>query len=459
LNQGLVWISAGTDEAFLMAEINGRVLAFTLLVSLVAPVAFGLFPALRASGMGASSTLRESRSSDGGRSGKRARSMLVTAQISLALSLMIVATILTRTVAHMSNRPLAFDDAGAIAISVDLPTNTYGDEAAKARFVERAREEVGAIPGLGAVELATSLPAADFGMLRSVEVEDLVIPEGRAAPTALCTSISDGFLAMLGVPLQGGRGLTAADDATAPPVVIVSRTAAYRFWPGEDPLGRRMRVAGAEGWYEVVGVVADVEPAIQGEEPIAAVYVSQAQEPPARAYLVSRTAEDPTAVAGPIRAAIWSVDPQLPVGSIRTLERARYERNASNYALLSLFVTFAVFALVMAAVGIYGVMAYSVSQRRNEIGLRMALGAEASNVRWMIVGQGGRLLITGMVVGLAAAFALTRLLAGIVVGVSATDPLTFVGMPLLLAVVALVANLAPALRATRMDPAETLRAD
>ena len=160
-----------------------------------------------------------------------------------------------------------------------------------------------------------------------------------------------------------------------------------------------------------------------------------------------------------MREAIWTVDANQPVGLIRTLERAHYERRASNYALLTLFVTFALFALIMASVGIYGVMAYSVTQRQNEIGLRMALGAEAGSVRWMVVAQGARILALGIVIGLAAAFGLSRLVAGVVVGISPTDPLTFIGVPAVLAVVAFGANLIPARRATRMDPAATLRAD
>jgi putative ABC transport system permease protein len=459
LNRGLIWISAGTDEALMMAEIDARVLVFTLMVSLVAPVAFGLFPALRASGMGASATLRESRSSDGGRSGRRARGLLVTAQVSLALALMIVATILTRTVAYMSNRPLAFEGDGVVAIAIDLPERSYEDDGARRRFFEQAREVVGAAGGLGRVELTTALPAADFGARRSVEVEGQVLADGRAAPIGVFSSVSDGYFDLLGIPLNGGRAFRPSDEAEAPPVAVVSRSAAERYWPGEDPVGRRLRVAGAERWYEVVGVVADVMAAVPGEPPVPAVYTSAAQEPRPAMYLVSRTRSEPAMLAGPVREAVWSLDPQLPVGSIRTLERARYERNASNYALLSLFITFAFFALVMSAVGIYGVMAYSVSQRQNEIGLRMALGAEAGSVRWMIVGQGGKLLAAGLAGGLAAGFVMSRLLGSLVVGVSATDPLTFTPMPLLLAAVALVANLVPARRATRLDPAKTLRAE
>jgi ABC-type antimicrobial peptide transport system permease subunit len=224
-------------------------------------------------------------------------------------------------------------------------------------------------------------------------------------------------------------------------------------------VGHRFRIAGAEEWFEVVGVVGDVRTSSDTDLPSQNVYMPHAQNALGGMYVVARSTVDVSLVAGSVREAVWRVDGDQPVGAIRTLERAQYERRASNYALLTLFVTFAVFALIMASVGIYGVMAYSVSQRKNEIGLRMALGAEAGAVRWMVVAQGARILGLGIAIGLAAAFGLSRVLAGLVVGISPTDPVTFIGVPAVLAVVALAANVIPARRATRMDPAATLRAD
>ena len=216
---------------------------------------------------------------------------------------------------------------------------------------------------------------------------------------------------------------------------------------------------GADEWLQVVGVVGDVRGTSDSGRPSPNIYVPHQQDARRSMYLVSHTTNDPAGLAGPIRQAIWSVDPNQPVDAIRTMERAQYESASSNYALLTLFVTFAVFALVMAAIGIYGVMAYSVAQRRSEIGLRMALGAEIGTVRWMVVSEGARLMAVGIGAGLVAAFLLSRLLGNLVFGISTTDPLTFIGVPLVLAVVALVANLIPARRATRLDPAKTLRAE
>ena len=442
-----------------MAELNGRVLGFTFLVALLAPVAFGLFPALRASASGASSALRDGRSGDGGRSGKRARSALVTAQVSLALTLMIVASLLVRTVVAMQARPLGFDPSDVLTVQIELPEGDYSEDGDAERFFAQARDRVGAVPGFSDVQLTNVLPGADFGALRSLEVEGLDWPEERAAPTGLFTTASGGFFDALGLELQSGRTFQQTDNAESFFVAVVSRAIASEYWPDQDPVGRRFRRVGEDDWIQVVGVVADVRSTGDADLASQNVYVPHAQDERRSMYLVARTPREPSAVAGPIRDAIWGIDSQLPLGAIRTLERAHYENSASTYALITLFVTFAVFALLMAALGIYGVMAYSVSQRRAEIGLRMALGAEVSAVRWMIVSQGARLMVAGVVIGLLAAFGMSRLLANLVFGVSPTDPLTFIGVPLVLMAVALAANMIPARRATRTDPATTLRAD
>ncbi|MCH7991311.1 MAG: FtsX-like permease family protein, partial [Gemmatimonadetes bacterium] len=459
LNRVLIWVSAGTEELYIMAELDGPVLAFTLLVSLVAPLAFGLFPALRASSTGPGAALGDGRSGDGGRAGKRVRSGLVTAQVSLALTLMILATLLTRSVINLSTRPLGFDGADILTFEVALPEAAYEEEQARLQFFTRAREAVSEISGVGAVELTSALPGVEPGRRRSVEIEGLEQPEGRAAPTVLMTTVSTGLFELLGLQIEGGRGFVETDNAESFPVAVVSHEIAGQFWPNESAVGRRFRVPGDEQWLQVVGVVGDMRAIGDFDRQARNVYVPQAQDARQSLYLVSRTGREPSSVAAAIREAIWSVDPQQPVDAIRTLERAKYERSAGNYAILTLFVVFAVFALLMAAIGIYGVMAYSVSQRTEEIGLRMALGAEVATVRWMVVSQGARLVGAGIALGLVASFVLSRLLGNIVFGITTTDRLTFIGMPVLLALVALMANLIPARRATKLDPASTLRGD
>jgi len=271
--------------------------------------------------------------------------------------------------------------------------------------------------------------------------------------------VSDGYFDLIGLPILQGRAFTPADNQSSFKVAIVSKAITDRYWADESPVGRRVQVVGSEEWLQVVGVVSDVRGAADTEEGSPDIYVPYLQDARSSMYLVTRTGADEAGLSGPLREAIWRVDANQPIDSIMTMERAQYLNSSSTYALLMLFVAFAMFALLMAAIGIYGVMAYSVSQRRQEIGLRMALGAEAATVRWMVVSQGARLLAIGIAVGLVAAFAVSRLLGNLVFGISATDPLTFIGVPLVLAAVALAANMIPARRATRLDPADTLRAD
>jgi len=440
LNESLIWISAGTEEVFLMAEFDGKVLTFTLLVSLVAPLAFGLFPALRASSAGPSAALRDGRSGDGGRSGKRARAVLVAAQVSLALTLMIVATLLTRTVINLQARPLGFVADDLLTVELNLPESHYKEPESRLLFFELARDEMRGLPGIGAVELTNVIPAAGFGSLRSLTIEGREEAEGRAAPTALFVAVSSGYFDLIGLPILQGRAFTEADDRSSFRVAILSRAIADRYWPDQDPIGRRVQVVGTDEWLQVVGVVSDVRSTSDIDQGSLNIYVPYPQDGRSSMYLVTRTSADPAGLAGPIREAVWRVDANQPIDEIQTMERAQYLNASSNYALIMLFTTFALFALFMAAIGIYGVMSYSVSQRRQEIGLRMALGAEVSTVRWMFVSQGARLVAAGIAVGLLAAFAVSRLLGTLVFGISATDPLTFIGVPLVLAGVALVAT-------------------
>lgn len=459
LNRILVWISAGQEPVFLMAELDGRVLAFTLVICLLAPVTFGLFPALRASSGGPEAALRDGRSADGGLRGKRARSALVTAQVALALTLMVVATLLTRSVINLTRRPLGFDPAGVVTLRIDLPESTDLEPDAQRAFFARAREAVAGAVAAREVALVDALPAVDAGRRRSFVVEGREVVEGRAQPTGLIVTASADYFDLLGLPVEHGRGFTASDDASSFPVAVVSRAIADRHWPDRDPVGDRIQVSGREGWIQVIGVVGDVRNQADSDRGAPNVYLPFAQEARAGMYVLARTDVGAGAAAGPLRQAIREVDPEQPIEAIRAMRRALYEAGASTYALLSLFVTFAVFALLMAAVGIYGVMSYSVSQRRSEIGLRMALGAEGGRVRWMIVTQGVRVVAGGVGLGLLAAFALSRLLGNLVFGISTNDPLTFLSVPAVLFVVALLANVVPARRATRMDPARTLRTD
>jgi len=459
LNEALIWISAGTEEIFLMAEFNGPVLAFTLAIALLAPLAFGLFPALRASTSGPQDALRGSRSGDGARSGKRVRSVLVVAQISLALTLMIVSTLMTRSVINLQSRTLGYDPEGLLTLSISLPESKYEEPDERRIFFAQAQDAVQQATGSSRVELTNVLPGAGSGARRSIVIDGREVIEGRTPPSVFMVTVSDGFFDLIGLPIESGRGFAPADDPQSFDVAVLSRAVANRHWPDEDPIGKRFQVSGTDSWVQVIGIVADVQNQNDPADGSPNIYLPYKQSAKASMFMVARTGTSAAALAGPLRAAMAGVDPMLPVDAIRTMKRAQYEAGASAIALVTLFATFAFFALLMSVVGIYGVMAYSVSQRKNEIGLRMALGAEGGEVRWMILGQGTRLLGIGLAIGLVAAFGLSRLLGSIVFGISATDPLTFIGVPIVFAAVAMLATMLPARRATRLDPAITLRAD
>ncbi len=460
LNDALVRISSGVELAFVMAEIDGRVLAFTLAVSVLTPLLFGLLPALRASRVASAGVLRDGRSSDGGRAGKRLRSALATTQIALALSLMIVATLVTRTVLHLTTQPLGYDDAGLVTARIVLPEQ-YADAEARRVFFDEARSAIAEAAGSGDAVVIDQVPGVRPGAPTPFEVAGADPAFDRAAPVARAFTVSNGTLDLLGVPIHSGRGFSEVDRIDAPRVAVVGRALAQRYWPNSDPIGQRIRLSGTEEWLEIVGIAGDVGTSPQSEgsglAPSPNVYLSADQFPPHSALLVARSPLAPEAVSGPMREAIWSVDADLPVDRVQTVADMRREARGSNMGLLTLFLTFAVFALLMSAIGIYGVMSYSVAQRRNEMGVRLALGADVADVRWLVLRQGGRLLVVGLTIGWLAGFALSRLLASVVVGVSATDPLTFTAMPALLAMVALTANWIPAVRATRTNPVGALR--
>jgi len=460
LLEALIRISNGQEQVFLMAEMDGRVLGFTLLVSLVAPLLFGLFPALRASDGDASATLRDGRGSDGGRSGKRARGVLVGAQIALAVTLMVVAGLLVRSIYNLQQREMGFDPRGLVAVELDLPENEYPDEESRRQFYDRVVDEVEAIPSVRGAALLNAIPGADFGARRGIEIEGRPLPEDRAHPAVFGVTVSPETFDVMGVPIVAGRAFSAADGPDGVPVAILSKEVADRHWPDDDPIGRRIRIgAGEEEWLRVVGVAGDVRSTTDSERPAPNVYLPYAQSSASASYVLARTPRGAAAPAGALRSAVWTVDPNQPIDRVVTVPQAQYDNRASTYALLSLFVIFAAFALFMAGIGVYGVMAYTVSQRRAEIGLRMALGAEVSAVRRMVVGQGMRVLVLGVGAGLAAAFLLSRTLSGIVFGITTTDPLTYVGVPLVLGAVAVLANLVPAVRASRTDPVQALRAE
>lgn len=460
LLDALIRISRGTEPAFLMADLDLRVLAFALAVSFAAPLLFALFPAVQSSRSHAADALREGPRSGVGVGGRRSRTVLVGVQVALALTLMVVSGLLVRTMHNLTTREPGFDPAELTTIALELSLASHPGADDRIRFYDEVVTRLARSPGIQAAGVASSIPGVDFGSLRSLAIEGRDPEPETGLSSELVVAASPEYFEVTGIPIVEGRNFEAEDDDGAP-VAILSREVARIHWPGESAVGSRIRL-GAEDtgeWRTVVGVVGDVVASSEVDGPARNVYLPYAQSALPAVHVVVRSSTAVEDLAGPIREVVWAVDPNQPVGRVQSVESAQATAAASGYAILTLFVIFAVFALLMAALGIYGVVAYSVSRRRSEIGLRMALGAEAGSVRRLILAQGAKVLAVGGAVGLLGSVAVGRLLSGVVYGVTPTDPLTFLTVSILLGTVGLLANLIPAIRATRTHPVEALRAE
>jgi putative ABC transport system permease protein len=353
-----------------------------------------------------------------------------------------------------------FDSANVLSMVVELPEGDYPDDNSVRQFFNELTTTSAAIPDARGVALAGNRPGQGFE--QRFEIEGRPVVDGRDHPRAARTIVSAGYLETMGIPLHRGRGFDSQDGEDSRGVAIISQAAAERYFSGQDPLGQRIRLGEAGGsWLEIVGVAGGTEYSYFGSswEPLPQIYLPSRQNPTGTMVLLIRTRRDPTLAVSVARSAVRAVDPNQPVDDVRTLEQYRYDQGANDLALVTLFSTFACFALIMAAMGIYGVMSYLVSEQGTEISLRMALGAERGQVLRMILMRGVRLLAVGTALGMVGALLMSRLLGTLVVGVTERDPLTFLGVPLVLIAVALIANLIPALRATRMDPMQAMRTE
>jgi putative ABC transport system permease protein len=457
----MVVITRGREVLFTMATLDREVLIFTLLVTMLAPLLFGILPALRASRGDVNAALKEggARSGIGHRAG-RVRGVLVVSQISLALVLMILAGVAARTVRAIQTLDPGYETANVLSMVVELPEGDYPDEESVRLFFGELASTASAIPDEDGVALVGARPG--FAMERSFEIEGRPVVDERDHPRAARTVASAGYLSVMRIPLLQGRAFSFTDNEESPPVGIVSREAVERYWPGENPIGKRLRFGEeSQAWIQIVGVAGGTEFSSSGRslERVPQIYLPAAQRPLRRMTLLVRTRSEPTLAVAASRSAVWAVDPNQPVDDVRSMDQYVYDAGSSDLALVTLFSTFALFALAMAAMGIYGVMSYLVSEQGPEISVRMALGAEKGDVLRMILLRGSRLLLIGTCIGLVGALFMSRILASVVVGVSERDPLTFIGVPLVLILVGLIANYIPAFRATRMDPMKVMRTE
>jgi putative ABC transport system permease protein len=441
--------------------IDRRVLEFTMAITLLSAVIFGAAPALRAT----ASTLQPALG-DGGRGGvsrhrRRLAGALVAAEIALAVVLVIGAGLLTKSFWRLLQVDPGFRPDRLVAATVTPPEFRYRDVPARRAFYRDLLERLAAVPATGDAAVSDRLPfgGGNWGSVFIIEGRPDPAREGGDWPWSRVMAVaSEEYLRVTGTPLLRGRGFTPADTAEGLPVVLVSDWLARRYWPDEDPIGRRIRFPGS-AWHTIVGVVGDVKWEGLAEAPAGALYQPLGQGRAGAMRVLVRSNADPAIVATTVRTVVASLDPDTPVDDIRTMEQL-IARSVERPRLAAVLVgAFAVLGLLLGAIGVYGVIADAVGQRRQEIGVRVALGATTGRVRAMILREGLVLALAGAGAGLAGALAVTRLLSALLYGVSPTDPLTFALVPLLLVAVALLASYVPARRATRIDPVAALRAD
>jgi putative ABC transport system permease protein len=436
--------------------VDGAALGFTLLLAVVTGAAFGLAPAWQATRVDLNRTLKE-----GGRSGSAAarqplRNALVIAEVALSLLLLVGAGLMIKSFWRLLNVDPGFNPQRLLSIELSLAGDRYAEAAQRAAFYQQLLERLAAVPGVQAAAVVNHPPFSGRRGIDVFKIEGRPEPQGlEDLPLADSRVISPGYFRMMGIPLLQGRDFTGADANPAPQTVIVNQAFAERFWPGENPLGRRL--GNDDEWMTVVGVVGDIRQSGLDQEAAPHVYAPYLQTPLRRSGVLLRTSGEPLSLAAAVRAQVNEIDADQPIYNIHTMEELIAGSVSGRRLNLWLLAVFAATALALAGVGIYGVISYSVTQRTQEIGIRMALGARPGDVLKMIVKQGMIPVVIGMCAGLAGARALTRVMASLLFGTSATDPLTFALIALLLGLVALVACYIPARRATRVDPMAALR--
>ncbi len=447
-------------------QLDGRVLLFTLLASLVSGVLFGLAPALQASRLDLNEALKEG----GGRSGtgtgqRRLRNVLVVGEVALSLMLLIGSGLLIQTLFNLHGQYSPLSPEKVLTMRTVLPEYKYGEHARRVAFYDQVIERVQAIPGVVSAGYTTSVPLEWKGGANGLSIE------GRQAEPGLGFNanhrqVTNDYLQTMHIALRQGRYFDGRDQQQAEPVTIINETMARQYWPNENALGRRFKIGSADSdrpWLTIVGIVADVRQMGMTEPVKPEMYLPQRQIKSHFFFsprdLTIRTSVEPMSLADAVRNAVHAVDPNQPVTNIRTMEEVLGEESAQSRVAMVLMSTFAALALLLAAIGLYGVLSYFVAQHTPEIGLRMALGAQAGDVLRLVLRQGLMLVFCGVALGLFGAFALTRLMKSLVFGVATADPLTFAIVPLVFCVVALVACWVPARRATKVDPMIALRAE
>ncbi|HEV7890012.1 MAG TPA: ABC transporter permease [Pyrinomonadaceae bacterium] len=440
------------------AALDARVLLFSLGLSILTGFVFGIVPALQLSKTDLNDALKEGgKTVGGGGSRSRLRGAFVVSQVALSLVLLVGAGLLLNSFYRLLRAEPGFDPRNLLTMEYRLPRNRYSKGEQQWAFHKEVVERVSRVPGVVSAAVVRGLPFSGNGGSLTYQVPDRPAPPAGQESKALENAIDPNYLRTVGLPLLRGRNFTLQDGPDSQPVVLVNRTMAEKLWPGEDPLGKRLDFPEVKMSAAVVGVVGDAKQYDLGETQMPQVYTAYAQNPHIFGTLVVRANVEPLSLSKQVREAVWSVDPDQPVWKVRTVEYLMGVNVSDRRFLLYLMACFAGLALLLTALGIYGVVSYTVAQRTHEIGIRVALGAQGRDVLRLVLRQGMGLALLGVSIGLVAAYGVTRYLASLLYGVSTTDPPTYAAVALLLAGVALLACLVPARRATRVDPMVALR--
>ncbi|MGH9937816.1 MAG: ABC transporter permease, partial [Blastocatellia bacterium] len=439
--------------------LNRAALLFTLLVSMLTGLLFGLAPAWQASKPNLNEALKEgTKGASSAGSRQRLRGALVVAEVALSLVLLIGAGLMIRSFVAMLRDDVGFNPHNVLSFQLSLSGEKYS-EAQRRGFYDQLLKRLETLPGVLAAGAINILPMSNDGADSSFEIVGRPPFEKGKGPAADYRVVTPGYFDAIGMSLRRGRGFTAGDNERAPRVVIINETFARRFFPNQEVIGQRIIPGGADKPMEIVGVVGDIKDIDLDRVPMPGFYFPYAQDPSINMGVALRAAAEPTALAIAAREEVMKLDPAQPVFNLKTVERMIHERTSPKRIMTAMMGVFAGIALLLAGVGLYAVMAYAVSQRTREIGVRLALGAQSRDILRLITGQGLKLTLAGLALGMMGAFALTRVMAPLLYGVTATDPLTFILISLALAGAALLACWIPGRRATKVDPMVALRCE
>jgi putative ABC transport system permease protein len=465
LGVGLGWVATRAFKVVAASQMpqgipismDLRVLLFAVTISLLTGVVFGIFPALQLARTNLNTTLREEgASTSAGRERTQMRGLLVVGQVALSLLLLIGAGLLLRSFARLLRVDPGFDAHDVLTMNVSLPTVKYAKPEQQVTFFDDVLRRVSALPGVRSAAISAALPLSWKRITPMLAEGQPDVPLGQR-PFLDIEAVSPQWFDTMRVPLRSGRRFTAADEAQAPKVLIVNDAFARRFWPNQNAVGKHVIVGRGPIASEVIGVATDVKNKGLAEETQAQVYIPFAQLPWGNMNLLVRTDVAPQSMAAAVQKQISAVDADQPVTSIQTLDEVMNSSRAQPRFTMLLLAAFSLAALALAVIGIYGVLAYSVAQRRHEMAIRLALGAERGDIMRLVVGQGLLLAVAGTAMGLIAAFLMTRLMSSMLYGVSARDLMTFALAPGVFLGIALLASYVPARQAMKLDPVEALR--